>query len=123
MRRAILVFSLAALLTACDQPADAPASSQPPASAPAPEMPADAPPQEEVDATAATTPANVDAESCILDQGSDAAMRLVARCMAVSPASHPPCNPNNPCKLIQDEIDRSCELIPAGEARPAECSA
>lgn len=123
MRRTVLMLSLAALLTACQQPADAPASSQPPASAPAPEMPADAPPQEEVGPPTVTTPANVEADSCILDQGADGSAVLVARCMAVSTASHPPCNPHNPCKVIQDEIDRACGAIPAGQPRPAECSA
>lgn len=120
MRRAVLVFSLVGLLAACQQPADAPTSSQPPASAPAPEMPADAPPQEEVDATAASPAAT---SSCNDEKGAAAAERLAARCTMVSPASHPPCNPANPCQMIQDEIDRSCEMIPAGEARPAECSA
>lgn len=122
MRRAILVFSLAVLMSACQQPAAAPAASEPPAATPAPQMPADAPPQEEVDAKAAATPV-AETDSCILDQGSDAAVRLAVRCTAVSPASHPPCNPHNPCKMIQDEIDRSCEMIPAGQARPAECAA
>ncbi|MBX3476847.1 MAG: hypothetical protein KF910_04520 [Brevundimonas sp.] len=81
-------------------------------------MPADAPPQED-----APLPAEASSMSCTLDQGSDGAMELVRRCMAVSPASHPPCNPNNPCQLIQDEIDRACALYKPGETKPAECTA
>ena len=122
MRRALLVFSLAALMSACGKPADAPATEAPPAATPAPEMPADAPPQEEVDPSVAATPVG-ESGSCLLDQGADASARLVARCIAVSPATHPPCNAANPCQMIQNEIDRSCEMIPAGEARPAECAA
>ncbi len=122
MRRALLVFSLAVLMSACNKPADAPAADAAPAATPAPVMPADAPPQEEVDPAVAATPVG-ETNSCLLDQGADASARLVARCIAVSPATHPPCNAANPCQMIQDEIDRSCEMIPAGEARPAECTA
>ena len=81
-------------------------------------MPADAPPQEDVIA-----PAEASSTSCTLDQGSDAAVELASRCTRVSPASHPPCNPENPCQLIQDEIDRSCAMYKPGETKPAECAA
>ena len=33
---------------------------------------------------------------------------LVARCTEVSPATHPPCNADNPCELIIGEIKRGC---------------
>jgi len=119
MRVPILLTVL--LLAACQQPAQpaagdaaAPAA----ANAPDPVMPADAPPQEE-----AVAPTEASSTSCTLDQGSDAAMDLVRRCIAVSPATHPPCNPENPCQLIQDEIDRSCAMYKPGEKKPAECTA
>jgi hypothetical protein len=119
MRLPILLTVL--LLAACQQQA-APEAAD--AGAPAteamaePVMPADAPPQEE-----AIAPVEASSTSCTLDQGSDGAMELVRRCMAVSPASHPPCNPENPCKLIQEEIDRSCAMYKPGETKPAECTA
>lgn len=119
MRLPILLTAIL-LLAACDQQA----SKAPDAAAPAaeaaqePVMPADAPPQEE-----AIAPTEASSTSCTLDQGSDGAMELVRRCMAVSPASHPPCNPENPCQLIQDEIDRSCAMYKPGETKPPECSA
>ncbi|HEY1224051.1 MAG TPA: hypothetical protein VGE54_02385 [Brevundimonas sp.] len=116
--RLIPVFAAFALLAACTPPAENPAGE--PATATAeqtPVMPADAPPQEE-----AIAPAEASSTSCTLDQGSDGAMELVRRCMAVSPASHPPCNPENPCQLIQDEIDRSCAMYKPGETKPAECA-
>lgn len=118
MRPYVLLTAAAALvLAACTPPAEPPADATAPAAARSePAMPADAPPQEE-----AIAPAEASSTSCILDQGSDAAMDLVSRCMAVSPASHPPCNPNNPCQLIQDEIDRACAQYPAAE-RPAQCA-
>ncbi|WP_332657909.1 hypothetical protein [Brevundimonas sp.] len=119
MRLPILLTVL--LLAACQQPAEpaagdaaAPAA----ANAPDPVMPADAPPQEE-----AIAPVESGSMSCTLDQGSDAAIELASRCTRVSPASHPPCNPENPCQLIQDEIDRSCAMYKAGETKPAECAA
>lgn len=108
------------LLAACDQQG----SKAPDAAAPAaeatqePVMPADAPPQEE-----AIAPTEASSTSCTLDQGSDAAVALASRCTRVSPASHPPCNPDNPCQMIQDEIDRSCAMYKPGETKPPECSA
>ena len=81
-------------------------------------MPDDAPPQED-----AIAPHEAGAMSCTLDQGADGAAALAARCTAVSPASHPPCNPANPCQMIQDEIDRSCALWEKRGDVPAECRA
>ncbi|MES2833623.1 MAG: hypothetical protein V4707_02815 [Pseudomonadota bacterium] len=112
------LFALAALLAACTPAAENPAGE--PATATAdqdPVMPADAPPQEE-----AIAPTEASSTSCALDQGADAAQALVNRCIAVSPATHPPCNVANPCQMIQDEIDRSCGMYQPGETRPAECA-
>ncbi|MGQ2991652.1 MAG: hypothetical protein ACT6RD_05970 [Brevundimonas sp.] len=55
--------------------------------------------------------------------GEAASARLVQRCIAVSPATRPPCNAANPCDLIQGEIDRSCNQYGPGETRPKECAA
>jgi hypothetical protein len=122
MRRAVLAFSLIALLAACQQPANAPAdTAADPAAAPAPVMPADAPPQEEAPADVAditTTPV-----SCRQELGEAAAIKLVERCVHVSPASHPPCHPDNPCQMIRDEIDRSCALWTREGNAPPECAA
>ena len=122
MRRTSLALLAAAALTAgCQPSADAPVEA--PAavarSAPAPVMPVDAPPQEEIDAALAAAPSG----SCLAERGEAVAVRLVERCVAVSPASHPPCHPDNPCALIQGEIDRSCAMYGPGESRPAECAA
>ena len=122
MRRTVLaLMAVTALVAGCDRPAATPADA-PVAEAPAPEMPADAPPQEEVDPAVAMTPAGAPV-SCLNDIGAAAAQRLVDRCIAVSPATHPPCNVANPCEMIQGEIDRSCEMYAPGEAKPAECAA
>ena len=120
---AALTLLAALTLEACEpaaEPADAPATgADAEAPAQAPMMPADAPPQEE----AATPVAEGEAGSCLAEIGQAAADRLVARCVAVSPATRPPCNVANPCALIQDEIDRSCAMYGTGEAKPAECAA
>ena len=112
------MLALSLSLAACgapEAPADAPTET---AAAPVeqtPIMPDDAPPQEEE--------GDAGAPSCSAEIGAAPAVRLAERCTLVSPASHPPCNPDNPCALIQDEIDRACGLIGAGEAKPAECTA
>ena len=49
--------------------------------------------------------------------GPEAAARHVERCLQVSPATHPPCNALNPCRLILDEIRRGCALL-ASDGQP-----
>ena len=121
MRRTVLALAAITLMIGgCQQPAATPAAEPAAADAPPPEMPVDAPPQEEV--VPVQTPVGAPV-SCLNDIGAEAAQRLVQRCIAVSPATHPPCHESNPCELIQGEIDRSCEMYAPGEARPAECAA
>ena len=120
---ASLVFLLVAVtLVACDSPEPAaPSGSQTPtvaSSDAAVVMPLDAPPQEEPVAEAGTASET----ACAVELGQTASARLVERCIAVSPATHPPCNAANPCALIRDEIDRSCAMFGEGEARPSECT-
>jgi hypothetical protein len=57
-------------------------------------------------ATAAPEPARP--KTCGEERGADAARILANRCRIVSGATHPPCNPDNSCAMIQAEIDRSC---------------
>lgn len=52
--------------------------------------------------------------SCADALGNKKAKELVDRCLQVSPATHPPCNAQNSCELIEDEIRRSCKLIDSG---------
>jgi hypothetical protein len=59
------------------------------------------------------------AESCRQLVGAKRAAEYVRQCRDVSPATHPPCNAKNPCKLIISEIKRSCALF--GSDRPAFC--
>lgn len=126
MRRTVLALVAAtALLAACSQqrgesPEAAPEETA--AAAPAPEMPFDAPPQEEV-GPAVPTPKTGEAAACGSAIGAQSAARLVERCIAVSPATRPPCNVANPCQMIQDEIDRACAMYGPGETKPAECTA
>jgi hypothetical protein len=85
-------------------------------------MPSDAPPQEEAALSESEGPSEGDA-SCRDSLGEMASARLVERCIAVSPATRPPCNAANPCALIQGEIDRACGQYGPDEAKPAECAA
>ena len=123
MRRTILALvAVTALLAGCGQPTEPPGDDPAAAAATLPEMPADAPPQEEVDPALAGASAGAPM-SCLNDIGAEAAQRLVDRCIAVSPATRPPCNAANPCEMIQGEIDRSCDMYAAGETRPPACGA
>ena len=58
-------------------------------------------------------------KSCAKSVGKQVANELVRRCQQVSPATHPPCNAQNSCKLIEDEIQRGCGLL--GEKAPTFC--
>lgn len=52
--------------------------------------------------------------SCLKTAGAVRANELVRRCLKVSPATHPPCNTENSCSMIRDEIKRGCALLGAG---------
>lgn len=48
--------------------------------------------------------------SCRKELGKKQAAVLVRQCIEISPATHPPCNDQNACSLIKDEIKRGCEF-------------
>jgi len=48
--------------------------------------------------------------SCRDEVGPAKARTYVAQCLAISPATHPPCNAGNPCARIIDEIVRGCRI-------------
>jgi hypothetical protein len=120
----ILGLSLAACGGSEPAPETATTEADYPVAAPPAMMPDDAPPQEEAppevdDAVAPGAPAG--ATTCREAIGEAASARLVQRCIAVSPATRPPCNALNPCEMIQGEIDRSCAQY--SDDKPAECAA
>lgn len=57
---------------------------------------------------------------CRQSAGAAKAQQYVQQCTEVSPATHPPCNAQNACGLIIDEIKRGCAMIGAGA--PAFCA-
>ena len=59
--------------------------------------------------------------SCADDRGAEEAASLVERCTQVSPATHPPCNAANTCRMIEAEITRGCGLL-SGKDKPAFCA-
>lgn len=65
----------------------------------------------------------IPAGTCKSAIGEAAAQKLADRCIAVSPATHPPCTTEDICEIIQGEIDRACAMYKAGEKKPPECSA
>ncbi len=48
--------------------------------------------------------------TCHEEVGHKEAATLVRQCLQISPATHPPCNAENPCALIKSEIVRGCEF-------------
>jgi hypothetical protein len=58
-------------------------------------------------------------KTCLQTAGKARAEQLVKECLKVSPATHPPCNSQNSCELITDEIRRSCALL--GFEAPSFC--
>lgn len=59
--------------------------------------------------------------ACTEKVGAAEANKLVARCLQVSPATRPPCNADNDCGLIKEEIARGCAQL-KGE-KPPFCAA
>lgn len=115
---------MALALSACGGPADDASTETAAEETAAPIMPVDAPPQEEAPpevTPAAAEPTGAAGQTCRDELGAAASAKLVERCIAVSPATHPPCNADNPCSLIQGEIDRACALF--ADDPPAECKA
>jgi hypothetical protein len=49
--------------------------------------------------------------SCAAERGPQPAQLLVEQCVAVSPATHPPCNVQNSCAMMEAEIVRACGLL------------
>ncbi|MGE6697599.1 hypothetical protein ACQKH5_07910 [Hyphomonas sp. NPDC076900] len=97
------------------------------ACSPAPEETPAALPQDErmaVPETAPGGPAEQDMPaqpaSCADEVGAAAAQVLVDQCLAISPATRPPCNAQNSCDMIRDEIRRGCGIGDAGD-NPAFC--
>ena len=137
----------AALLTGCGQRQSAPAETSPPAgvNTPLTQEPIDAvpfkdapvaPPKPAIELKTEPKPEAPAPEpeapaaspvgepgSCLAEIGEARSKRLVERCIAVSPATRPPCNSANPCDMIQGEIDRACAMYGPDEAKPKECQA
>ena len=57
--------------------------------------------------------------SCSSEIGASAASKLVQQCLQVSPATHPPCEAENSCAMIESEIKRGCDYI--GKGQPGFC--
>jgi hypothetical protein len=58
-------------------------------------------------------------KSCAKTVGKQVANELVRQCLQVSPGTHAPCNAQNSCKVMEDEIQRGCGLL--GANAPAFC--
>jgi uncharacterized protein YecT (DUF1311 family) len=59
---------------------------------------------------------------CLDEIGAERSGVMVEQCLAVTPATHPPCNALNACEMIRGEITRSCAQFTAGDTnQPAFC--
>jgi hypothetical protein len=61
-----------------------------------------------------------DQTSCVMSVGTKRSAELVKECLQVSPATHPPCNAQNACSLVVDEIRRGCGML--GRDAPGFCA-
>ena len=60
--------------------------------------------------------------SCNQEIGATKAKQLAQQCLQISAATHPPCNPQNSCAMIQSEIDSGCDLAKSmGGSVPSFC--
>jgi hypothetical protein len=59
--------------------------------------------------------------SCSQEIGKDNASVYVNQCIQISPATHPPCNDQNSCAMIKDEIKRGCEFVKNSPGIPKFC--
>jgi hypothetical protein len=48
--------------------------------------------------------------SCTASIGAKDAKVLAEQCRQISPATNPPCNPQNSCDMIKEEITRGCDM-------------
>jgi len=59
--------------------------------------------------------------ACSSEIGEAAARKLVAQCIAVSPATRPPCNAANSCAMIRNEVARGCAILGEDWAKTPQC--
>ncbi|MBN9548977.1 MAG: DUF1311 domain-containing protein [Alphaproteobacteria bacterium] len=63
-----------------------------------------------------------DTRPCVQSAGKAKSDQYVSQCVQVSPATNPPCNGQNACSMMIDEIKRGCDMI-GKDNPPAFCSA
>ncbi|OHV59994.1 hypothetical protein LCM4577_17835 [Mesorhizobium sp. LCM 4577] len=95
-----------------------------------PQSGGDAAPTKNAPATAKTAPAKPapaqasqnDTRPCVQSAGKAKSDQYVSQCIQVSPATNPPCNGQNACSMMIDEIKRGCAMI-GKDNPPGFCSA
>ncbi|NUS18176.1 MAG: DUF1311 domain-containing protein [Mesorhizobium sp.] len=63
-----------------------------------------------------------DTRPCVQSAGKAKSDQYVSQCVQVSPATNPPCNGQNACSMMVEEIKRGCAMI-GNDNPPAFCSA
>jgi len=63
-----------------------------------------------------------DTRPCVQSAGKAKSDEYVSQCVQVSPATHPPCNGQNACAMMIEEIKRGCAMI-GKDNPPGFCSA
>jgi uncharacterized protein YecT (DUF1311 family) len=72
--------------------------------------------------TGAAQASQNDTRPCVQSAGKAKSDQYVSQCVQVSPATNPPCNGQNACSMMIDEIKRGCAMI-GNDNPPAFCSA
>ena len=100
----------------------APAKAQPAKAAPATAKAAPATAKAALAKPAAAQAGQNDTRPCVQSAGKAKSDQYVSQCVQVSPATNPPCNGQNACSMMIDEIKRGCAMI-GNDNPPAFCSA
>jgi Protein of unknown function (DUF3011) len=59
-------------------------------------------------------------KTCLQQVGKARSDQMVKQCLQVSMATHPPCNAQNSCEMITEEIRRNCQML--GRDGPTFCA-
>lgn len=59
-------------------------------------------------------------KTCLKQAGKARSDQLVKQCLQVTMATHPPCNAQNSCEMITEEIRRNCQML--GKDGPSFCA-
>jgi hypothetical protein len=77
-------------------------------------------PRAEADSSDEAKAKTAEDKTCLQQVGKARSEQMVKQCLQVTMATHPPCNAQNSCELITEEIRRNCQML--GKDGPSFCA-